>query len=82
MDIQSSRESVVAQYEYLHQFVLGNGGTKHEKLCPMKQMKSLGNLRYGHSVSGVGDFKITEDQLDIKLLSVDNELLYSVQILK
>lgn len=81
-DSKYSRESNVDQHEFLHQFVLGNGGTKHEQLCPVNQLDSLGKLRYGHSVSGIGDIKIKEDRINIDLISVDNELLYSVRIFK
>jgi len=81
-DSKYSRESNVDQHEFLHQFVLGNGGTKHEQLCPVNQLNSQGKLRYGHSVSGIGDIKIKEDRIKIDLISVDNELLYSVNIFK
>ena len=77
-----SRESIVRQHEYLHQLVLGNGGIKHEKLCPVKQMKSQGKLRYGHSVSGIGDIRIREDRMEVTLISVDGESLYSLKIFR
>jgi len=81
-DSKYSRESNVDQHEFMHQFVLGNGGTKHEQLCPVSQLESQGKLRYGHSVSGIGDIKIKEDRIKIDLISVDNELLYTVNIFK
>jgi len=76
------RETMIPQHQYLNQFVLGNGGIKHEKICPVSQMESKGNLRYAHSVSGIADIKITKDRLDINLVSVEDKLLYSVQIIR
>jgi len=76
------REAIVPQHKYLNQFVLGNGGIKHEKICPVNQMISQGNLRYAHSVSGIADIKITKDRMEINLVSIEDELLYSVKILR
>ena len=76
------REAIVPQHKYLNQFVLGNGGIKHEKICPVNQMISQGNLRYAHSVSGIADIKITKDKMEINLVSIEDELLYSVKILR
>jgi len=76
------RETIIPQHQYINQFVLGNGGIKHEKICPVSQMESQGKLRYAHSVSGIADIKITKDGLDINLVSVEDKLLYSVKIVR
>ena len=77
-----SRESVSVQHEYMHHFVLGNGGIKSAHYCPISQTKSEGKLRYGNAVAGVGEFKIREDRIEINLVSAENEILYSTQIFK
>ena len=77
-----SRESVAPQHEYLHQFVIGNGGEELEKICALRHRRSHGRLRYGNSILGIGDVRITEQRLQVKFLSETNEILYSVNIFK
>jgi len=76
------RESVVVQNEYLHQFVLGNGGEDLESICVLKHGRSLGQLRYGNSIMGVGEAKVSERQFEITLLSIEGDLLYRLTIVK
>jgi len=82
LETKYPKESIVTQHQHLHQFVLGNAGLKHERMCPVKQMESQGKLRYGHSISGIGDVKIKEDRMEVNLMSVENELMYSLKIFK
>lgn len=76
------RESVVSQHEYLNQFIFGNGGIQRQQMCPLKQNHSLGKLSYGNAIMGIGDVKINEDKIEVKMLSTKNELLYTVKILR
>jgi len=76
------RESLNEQHDYLHQFVLGNGGTKMQNMCPSKQKESAGKLKYGNTVPGLADIKIKEDRIEVNLVSIKNELLYSVKIFR
>lgn len=81
-EIKFSRASATSQHEYLHQFVIGNGGSELEKLCALRHRRSHGRLRYGNSVLGIGDVRITETKLQVRLLSETDEVLYSVNIFK
>jgi hypothetical protein len=77
-----ARESTSNQHEFLHQFVIGSGGPDLEKVCPLKHLRSLGKLRYSNSVPGIADIKIREDRLEVKLISVEDEVLYDVKIFR
>ena len=75
-------ESIAMQGEHMHHFVMGNGGIKHSRFCPSKQATSAGKLLYGNAVSGVGDVTIREDMIEVKLVSKDNEQLYSLKVVR
>ena len=79
-DIEYKREFVTKQHQYMHHFVLGNGGIHRSKICPTAHAKSQGDLRYGNTVHGMGDVKIREDKIEVELMSADNKRLYSVKI--
>jgi len=76
------RESAVLQEVYLHQFVIGNGGPDLESICVLKHGRSLGELRYANSVTGFAEAKISLTKLEIKLVSLEGNLLYKLAILK
>ena len=75
-------ESMAIQGQHMHHFVMGNGGIKHARFCPSKQTNSAGKLMYGNAVAGVGDVTITENMIEVKLLSKDNDQLYSLKVVR
>lgn len=77
-----SRDTSSNQYDFLHQFVIGAGGPDLEKVCPYKNLRSLGQLRYSNSIPGIGEVKVTEERLQIKMISANDDLLYNVKIFK
>jgi len=77
-----SRETLSDQHKFLHQFVIGAGGPDLEKVCPLKHLRSLGKLRYSNSIPGFGDIKIREDRIEVKLISIEDEILYTVKVFK
>ena len=74
------RESVSVQHEYMHHFVLGNGGIHVENICPNKQQNSQGELVYGVSKAGFGDVRITETEIQVNLMLRNEQSSYQVKI--
>ena len=76
------RESMTIQGEHMHHFVMGNSGIKHSRFCPSKHASSEGKLQYGNAVVGVGDILIKQDMIEVKLLNISNELMYSLKVIR
>ena len=80
--VEYGRESISMKSEYLNHFVLGNGGIHSKPLCRIRAHNSEAELIYGNTVTGVGDIKITEKKIEVKMISLENEVLYTTKIIR